>query len=599
MKTSGQKLIGDSESKSTRTPYEPLAKCSYGDRKSAMSRRKFMEGTIGLASGIIASGAIGNYGMGHGAWAAEAPAGGEAWPKGQFGIVDCNALYPYPAPAAGAGLIPLSTFCESVFLGSETSMIVMVGMPSREKDSDQTGKLLGMARGTTSSWATADARDTINQIAECQRALSLGNCAPNHYWDARYRQPDYPALYDQMEREAKLYKIAGWNWSCHADPGQSGGGFTLNDAMATKFYQKARELGVKVFSISKGFASQSRSLGALANPADVEQAALRNPDLTFIIRNAALMQGPQSAPGKVNPNYLRDIAFNPDSGGFLWFDTLIDIKKRNPTIENIYVEFDAAFSMLASDEPLMCQHLLGKAIQVYGVDHILWGTGTTGGHQRAIEAFKGFQITDEITKKFGYSKLTTEDKQKVLAFNAARVYGIDFKSPRKGLPSDWRAKLAGGETALVSDFRTTRWHMNANEIRKAEGSPEKSKRVLDKIDVVDLRYDIQLLNKQCALNYWLYKDSLIGAQIYFKASSVDEAKAYYLGYRDLLLKKMGQQPAGVEGSLEWTNDRTFVRLFRIDQVVRCRYGSGEDRAIGAELDKKFEADRPKDDLNKI
>ena len=35
------------------------------------------------------------------------------------------------------------------------------------------------------------------------RAVS-GNVAPNHYWDKVKNQPDLPALYEQMEREAKL-----------------------------------------------------------------------------------------------------------------------------------------------------------------------------------------------------------------------------------------------------------------------------------------------------------------------------------------------------------------------------------------------------------
>ena len=42
----------------------------------------------------------------------------------------------------------------------------------------------------------------------------------------------------------------------------------------------------------KGYSSQSRTLGHLANPTDVEKAALNNPDLTFIIYHSAIKHGP-------------------------------------------------------------------------------------------------------------------------------------------------------------------------------------------------------------------------------------------------------------------------------------------------------------------
>ena len=120
------------------------------------------------------------------------------------------------------------------------------------------------------------------------RALCQGNVAPNHYWDKVKNQPDLPALYEQMEREAKLYKIDSWKWYCHTDPGLSGGGFQLDDEMSAKFYEKARQLGVKLFSVHKGFSYQSRTLGHLANPKDVEKAALQNPDLAFVVYHSAL-----------------------------------------------------------------------------------------------------------------------------------------------------------------------------------------------------------------------------------------------------------------------------------------------------------------------
>ena len=59
----------------------------------------------------------------------------------------------------------------------------------------------------------------INDMAGRQRALCQGNCAPNHYWDRRPTAPDKTALFEQMEREVKIYGIDSWKWYCHTDPG--------------------------------------------------------------------------------------------------------------------------------------------------------------------------------------------------------------------------------------------------------------------------------------------------------------------------------------------------------------------------------------------
>ena len=36
----------------------------------------------------------------------------------------------------------------------------------------------------------AQARNEINDLAGCRRALSQGNLAPNHYWDKNANKPD-------------------------------------------------------------------------------------------------------------------------------------------------------------------------------------------------------------------------------------------------------------------------------------------------------------------------------------------------------------------------------------------------------------------------
>jgi hypothetical protein len=110
---------------------------------------------------------------------------------------------------------------------------------------------------------------------------------------------------------------------------------------------------------------------------------------------------------------------------------------------NVYCEIGSAFGSLAIVHPEMCMHLIGKNIKYFGVDHVLWGTDCLwwGSPQWVIDLMKRFQISDELCDKFGYAKLTKEDKAKIFGLNAAKIYGIDVKAARNALPKDTLSKL--------------------------------------------------------------------------------------------------------------------------------------------------------------
>jgi predicted TIM-barrel fold metal-dependent hydrolase len=275
-------------------------------------------------------------------------------------------------------------------------------------------------------------------LAGCQRSLSQGNCAPNHFWNTQTNSADFPALFEQMDREVNLYKIDSWKWYCHTDPGRSGDGFKLDDEKLTyPFYQKSRELGLKTFSVHKGYASQSRTLGHLAHPGDVEKAAKDNPDITFIIYHSALKHGTSE------PEFKESGFFDPTTGDFAWHAELMKIKERNPEMNNVYPEIGSAFGSLAIVHPEMCMHLMGKNIKHYGADHVIWGTDCLwwGSPQWVIDAFKRFQISDELCEKFGYAKISREDKAKIFGLNAAKIYGVDVNAARKAFPKDTLSQI--------------------------------------------------------------------------------------------------------------------------------------------------------------
>jgi len=427
-------------------------------KKLGMERREFMASAMGLATCFLASNMV--YGK---CWdvgeeeTLEPAAIEEKWPKGEFFIFDVQTHFTNGIPLFfrnveflrnmgfklknDAESYSFPNFVKEMFFDSETSLLVISGVPGKEAGKDAAGKVLEGAKrggGLLPSWLMSQRKKDLNDLAGCQRALCQGNCAPNHYWDRAANKPDHAALFEQMEREVKTYGIDSWKWYCHTDPGRSGNGFKLDDEKLTyPFYEQSRKLGLKTFSVHKGYSAQSRTLGHLANPADVEKAALDHPDLNFIIYHSALKHDPSE------PAFKKDGFFDPTTGDFAWHDVLMKIKERNPGMNNVYPEIGSSFGTLVVDNPIACQHLIGKNVKIYGADHVVWGTDCLwwGTPQWVIDAFKRFQISDELCEKFGYTKLTKDDKAKIFGLNAAKIYKVDVDAKRNALPKDAISKL--------------------------------------------------------------------------------------------------------------------------------------------------------------
>lgn len=86
-----------------------------------------------------------------------------------------------------------------------------------------------------------------------------------------------------------------------------------------------------------------------------------------------------------------------------WHNVLMDIKRRNPKINNVYPELGSFFNVLVIANPILAMHGVGKNIKTYGVDRVIWGTDCLwwGSPQWCIDAFKRFQISDELCENFG------------------------------------------------------------------------------------------------------------------------------------------------------------------------------------------------------
>ncbi len=437
---------------------------SSNAKRIGLGRRAFLRSPMGLATAFWAA----NEAYGQRYWDVqreemfEPAAHQERWPRGEYFIFDVQAHFTegyalnfrqsefmrsmgFDLSGSPAGY-SFSTFFKEMLLDSETDMLVISGVPGRERSPTEERQAIEAAKlrnepvdprlirggGVLPSWAMAVRRDEINQIAGTTRALSQSNCAPNHYWDPVADRQDRVALKEQMTREVEEYGTASWKLYCHFDPGRTGRGFQLDDDETAYFYDVARELGQRIVSVHKGFAAQSRRFGHLANPKDLERAAVENPDITFVVYHSALKHGP------TEPDFSDPSFFDPTTGDFAWHDVLMGIKRRNPGLNNVYCEIGSAFGTLAIAHPVMCMHLMGKNIQHYGADRVLWGTDCIwwGSPQWCIEAFKRFQISDEICERFGYEKLTEEDKRRIFGLNAASVYGVDPDQARLARSTD-------------------------------------------------------------------------------------------------------------------------------------------------------------------
>lgn len=434
-------------------------------QKLGMERRDFMRSSMGLATAFLASNMI--YGENWDVDAAETlepAATEEKFPKGEYFIIDVQTHFTDGVALGFRNMefvknmgfdlkdspdaYSFTNFVKEIFFDSEVSMAVISGVPGKETNRKLDGVAVeGRARGggILPSWLMSQRKNELNEMAGGQRAFCQGNCAPNHYWDRQSNQPSWNELFEQMEREVKKYGIDSWKWYCHTDPGRSGDGFRMDDEkLAYPFFEKSKQLGLKVFSVHKGFAAQSRTLGHFAHPGDLEKAAKDHPDITFIAYHSALKHGPGE------PQFNADGFYDPETGDFEWHAELMKIKDRNPDINNIYPEIGSSFGLLSIAHPEMCQHLIGKNIKHYGADHVIWGTDCLwwGSPQWVIDAMKRFQISDRLCEKFGYAKVTKDDKAKIFGLNAAKIYNFDVNEKLKAIPVD---KLSELKTAYLEN----------------------------------------------------------------------------------------------------------------------------------------------------
>ena len=122
-----------------------------------------------------------------------------------------------------------------------------------------------------------------------------------------------------------------------------------------------------------------------------------------------------------------DLNFIAYHSAWPYHQELAALKGFKPQRKNLYCELGSTFAATVTSRPEECAHVVGTLLRDLGPDYVLWGTDSLlwGNPQWQIEAFRKFQIPDELVEGYGYPKITPEIRRKVFGENAARIWGID------------------------------------------------------------------------------------------------------------------------------------------------------------------------------
>jgi predicted TIM-barrel fold metal-dependent hydrolase len=251
-----------------------------------------------------------------------------------------------------------------------------------------------------------------------------------------------PGDIEAMEAWRDELRPVGWKVYTpgHVVDGEWVDGYMLDDEEhGLPFLERARDLGVRLVCSHKGVSQLAQN----GSPRDIGPVAKLFPDLDFVIYHSGY-----ELP---HPGIPLEGPYEP-STAHIGINRLLSSLEENGIGpgQNVYAELGGTWFSLVR-RPVEAAHVLGKLVKHMGADNIIWGSDTIwyGGVQPIIDAFRTFQIPDEICERYGYEPLTPEIKEKILSANASRVYGIDLDLLAKRVATD---DLAWA-TQLVEDYR--------------------------------------------------------------------------------------------------------------------------------------------------
>lgn len=201
---------------------------------------------------------------------------------------------------------------------------------------------------------------------------------------------------ERLHQYVEQYKVSGLKlYTFDATPAR---GWWFDDVKkAYPIWEECRKLGIKNIGCHKGIPF-GQFMARYAHPEDFDAAADDFLDLNFIAYHSA----------------------------WPYHQELAALKGFKPQRHNLFAEVGSTFAATVTSRPMECAHVLGTLLRDLGTDHVMWGTDSClwGNPQWQIEAFRKFQIPDQLVEGYGYPKLTPEIKAKVFGQNAARIWNI-------------------------------------------------------------------------------------------------------------------------------------------------------------------------------
>ena len=300
-------------------------------------------------------------------------------------------------------------FIKEVYLDSETSIAVLSTPPG-----------LFAEDAVLPPSEISHIRNEINRLTASRRMLAHGFTAPQLKEAAK----------DSLAMQVETLKIEALKlYTGFPGEGFQHGWWMDDEKIAYPIFEESRKLGLRRVCVHKGL-----PLGPDADynhPRDMIKAAKDFPDISFLIYHAGLKDA--------------DMAEHDfkKTGSIPWTTEFCRMKQKEPGIKNIYMEIGNSFGQLVSTNPEICAHWLGQILMAFGDDHVIWGTDSIwyGSPQWQIEAFRRFQIPDQLIDKHGYPRLTRQVKEKIFGLNGAKVYGVDVKARRNEFPKDYISQI--------------------------------------------------------------------------------------------------------------------------------------------------------------
>ena len=379
---------------------------SENPRRRGIDRRAFMVSACGAASTLlafnVANAASGRTGGFFELEQVAAVDSGVALDRlgGREFVFDVQGHFVGQHGLGQTGLGDAEQFIKDIFLDSDTDMMVLSFIPSRREK-----ELLTIQEAD-------EVRRIIDKMEGTHRLLIHGRVNPNQKGDL-----------EAMDELAEKWGVSAWK--CYTQWGPDGRGFFLHDEdTGLAMIEKARALGVKNICVHKGLPFGRRSYKhSLAS--DIGIVAKIFPDVNFLVYHSGFIAGQPEGP------------YDPNRGEGI--DELIRSVEEHeiPRNSNVYAELGSTWRYAMRD-PNTAAHIIGKLVKHIGEKNVLYGSDCIwyGSPQDQIQAFRAFQISDELQEKHGYPKMTSELRARIFGLNATRPYGVDVDEVLKRVRHD-------------------------------------------------------------------------------------------------------------------------------------------------------------------